>query len=154
MCETNGWSSDGGVTKLIFWKKQKKPKVFFSVVLCGLIILLLYMQPSAGPGTGAAVHDPFGVAKVWNRVSFFFAISLCFVFFFFLILSCNSQGFVGLEIPAEQLTIEEELSKDKDGEDIGRFGKVFKGRCFGLEVRRLQYTWRPWALLFSITPYR
>ena len=45
------------------------------------------------------------------------------------------QGFVGLEIPAEQLIIEEELSKDKDGEDIGRFGKVFKGRCFGLEVQ-------------------
>jgi hypothetical protein len=44
---------------------------------------------------------------------------------------------VGLEIPAEQLILEEELSKDTQGEDIGRFGKVFKGRCYGLEVSSL-----------------
>lgn len=79
------------------------------------------MQPvPSGLGTGAAIHDPFGVAKVESH-----RIDLAL---------SSVQGFVGLEIPAEQLIIEEELSKDKDGEDIGRFGKVFKGRCFGLEV--------------------
>jgi hypothetical protein len=31
---------------------------------------------------------------------------------------------VGLEITPEQIVLEEELSKDASGEDIGRFGKV------------------------------
>lgn len=87
------------------------------------------MQPTA-PGTGAAIHDPFGVAKVRSlRDEWYKTCAHC----------RHVKGFVGLEIPAEQLIIEEELSKDKDGEDIGRFGKVFKGRCFGLEVRRVVF---------------